>query len=281
MIGAIVGDIVGSRFEFNNNKSKNFELFSENCHITDDSILSLAVAKAIMESEKIIKYSLASHFENDEYCKLLKEQTVKYLKEFGKKYPNCGFGQMFYDWVFHHNSNPYNSYGNGAAMRISPVAYFARTIEDIYKLSNCVTSVTHNHSEGLKGAQAVAVSIFLCRCGLHKHEVKKRIEENYYDLNFTIDQIRDDYIFSSKCQDTVPQAIVAFLESTSFEDAIRIAISLGGDSDTIAAITGSIAEAFYNVPKDIEDKALSYLDNDLRLIYKDWTSFVKHKNCDY
>lgn len=281
MIGAIVGDIVGSRFEFNNNRVKNFELFSDECHISDDSILTLAIAKSIMESEKILKFSLASHFERDEYCKILKQETIKYLKEFGKKYPNCGYGRMFYNWVFNHNTTPYNSFGNGAAMRISPIGYFARTIEEVYKLSNCVTSVTHNHSEGIKGAQAVAVSIFLCRCGLHKHEVRQKIEEDYYDLNFSIDEIRDTYNFDSTCQGSVPQAIVAFLESESFEDAIRIAVSLGGDSDTIAAITGSIAQAFYQVPKDIENKALTYLDTDLKEIYRKWKNFIEHKNCDY
>jgi type I restriction enzyme M protein len=281
MIGAIIGDIVGSRFEFNNYKKKDFQLFNDECRATDDSILTLAIAKAIMESEKILKFSLASKFKNDEYCKILKQQTIKYLREFGLKYPNSGFGRMFYKWLFLINPQPYNSFGNGAAMRISPVGFFARTIDDIYMLSGCVTDVTHNHSEGLKGAEATAVAIFLSRCGLHKHEIKTKIEEKYYDLNFTIDEIRDEYEFSATCQNTVPQAIVAFLESTSFEDAIRIAVSLGGDSDTIAAITGAISQAFYQVPKELEEKALTYLDSELREIYDQWKAFIEHKECQY
>lgn len=281
MIGAIIGDIVGSRFEFNNNRNKDFEFFSELSYITDDSILTLAIAKAIMESENILKYSIASHFEHDKYCEILKSQCIKYLKEFAKKYPNSGYGNMFSNWVSQKKAHPYNSFGNGAAMRISPVAYFARTIEDVYKLSDCVTAVTHNHSEGLKGARAVAISIFLSRCGLKKHEIKSHIEKDYYNLNFTIDEIRDTYTFNETCQGSVPQAIVAFLESTSFEDAIRIAVSLGGDSDTIAAITGSIAQSYYQVPEKLEKKALSYLDNELKEIYYMWKNFIEHKICQY
>ncbi|MCY1153076.1 MAG: ADP-ribosylglycohydrolase family protein [Sphaerochaetaceae bacterium] len=281
MIGAIIGDIVGSRFELNNHKSKSFDLFTNDCHITDDSILTIAVAKAIMESEKILKYSLASHFKNEDYCKILKNNTIKYLKEFGNKYPNSGYGGMFRSWLHKSKTTAYYSFGNGAAMRIGPIGYFARTIDDVYMLSDCVTGVTHNHEEGLKGAQAIAVAIFLCRCGLHKSEVKNKIEKKYYDLNFTIDEIRDSYTFSPTCQHTVPQAIVAFFESTSFEDAIRIAISLGGDSDTIAAMTGSIAQSYYGVPKEMEEKALTYLDKELRDIYKQWVLFIENKNCLY
>ena len=281
MIGAIIGDIVGSRFEFNNHKSKDFDLFTNECRLTDDSILTLAIAKAIMESEKVVKYTLASQFKNDEYCKILENMTVKYLKELGNKYPHSGYGTMFRRWLHQSESKPYNSFGNGAAMRISPVGYFARTIDDIYMLSKCVTGVTHNHEEGYKGAEAIAVSIFLARCGLHKNEIKKKIEDKYYNLNFTIDEIRDEYEFSATCQKSVPQAIVAFLESTSFEDAIRIAISLGGDSDTIAAITGSIAQAYYLVPKELEEKALTYFDKELTDIYEQWNLFMENRNCLY
>jgi len=279
MIGAIIGDIVGSRFEFNNNRSKKFELFSDECRITDDSILTLAIAKAIMESEKILKLSLASHFSNEEYSKILSKMSIKYLQELGNKYPHSGYGGMFKRWLYHKDPLPYNSYGNGAAMRISPVGYFARTIDDVYTLSKCVTGVSHNHEEGLKGAEAIALSIFLSRCGLHKHEIKQKIEDKYYNLDFTIDEIRDDYKFSATCQKSVPQAIVAFLESVSFEDAIRTAISLGGDSDTIAAITGSIAQAFYGVPKNIEQQALTFLDKELREIYDHWILFMANKKC--
>ncbi len=281
MIGAIIGDIVGSRFELNNIKTKDFDLFNDECRITDDSVLTLAIAKAIMESEKILKFTLASHFKNDEYCKILTSMSIKYLREFGNKYPNSGYGGRFRRWLHQLNPEPYNSFGNGAAMRISPVGYFARTIDDINMLSKCVTNVTHNHQEGVNGALAVAQSIFFCRCGLHKNEIRKKIQDNFYNLNFTIDEIRDDYEFSATCQKTVPQAIVAFLESSSFEDAIRIAISLGGDSDTIGAITGSIAQAFYQVPLNLEEKALNYLDKELRNVYDQWKMFIENKNCLY
>lgn len=270
MIGAIIGDIVGSRFEFNNHRSKEFELFTDKCEATDDSIMTLAVAKAIMETEKKMKPLLNGCEKNDEYNALLENMAIKYMQEIGRKYPYCGYGGMFWHWVFSDNPKPYNSYGNGAAMRISPVGFFATTEHELRELSEKVTAVTHNHKEGIKGAEAAALSIFMAKRGDTKEEIRKKINENYYKLDFTIDKIRDTYKFNETCQGTVPQAIVAFLESSSFEDAIKTAISVGGDSDTLAAITGSIAEAYYGVPVDIRDKALTYLDDELRLIYDEW-----------
>lgn len=274
MLGAIIGDIVGSRFEFNNHKSKGFDLFNDECQVTDDSIMTLAVAKAIMETEKIIKPSLGGYDYNSEYYKLLESMTIKYMQEIGRKYPDCGYGGMFGQWVFSNNPKPYNSFGNGAAMRISPVGFVAMTESETCELSEIVTSITHNHDEGIKGAEATAVAIFMARYGFTKNEIRDKISINYYPLNFTIDKIRNTYQFNETCQETVPQAIVAFLESTSFEDAIKTAISVGGDSDTLAAITGAIAEAYYGVPEEIIDKALTYLDNDLRWIYDNWCEFV-------
>lgn len=273
MIGAIIGDIVGSRFEFNNHKSKDFELFTEDCKVTDDSIMSLAVAKAIMEAEKVKKSSIAE-YDNDYYL-VIENMTVKYMQEIGRKYPDCGYGEMFLQWVFSENPKPYGSFGNGAAMRISPVGFFVRTVIEANHLSEAVTRVTHNHAEGIKGAEAVTKAIFMARRGLIKADIRSYISRNYYPLNFTIDEIRDTYSFNETCQETVPQAIEAFLESTSFEDAIRTAISLGGDSDTLAAITGSIAEAYYGVPEDIKEKALSYLDQDLQNLYEEWGEFLR------
>lgn len=272
MIGAMIGDIVGSRFEFNNHKSKDFELFTEDCKVTDDSIMSLAVAKAIMEAEKVKKSSIAE-YDNDYYL-VIENMTVKYMQEIGRKYPDCGYGGMFLQWIFSENPKPYGSFGNGAAMRISPVGFFVRTVIEANNLSKAVTRVTHNHAEGIKGAEAVTKAIFMARRGLIKADIRNYISRNYYPLNFTIDEIRDTYAFNETCQETVPQAIEAFWESTSFEDAIRTAISLGGDSDTLAAITGSIAEAYYGVPEDIKDKALSYLDQDLRNLYEEWVEFL-------
>lgn len=276
MIGAIIGDIVGSRFEFNNHRSKDFELFTDVCEATDDSIMTLAVAKAIMETEKNTKHSSEDYY-NSEYYSLLKRLTIKYMQEIGRNYPNCGYGGNFGHWIFSNNPKPYNSYGNGAAMRISPVGFIGRSEQEIWDLSRTITSITHNHIEGLKGAEVTAIAIFMARFGFTKSEIRDKINTNYYPLNFTIDEIRSSYEFNETCQATVPQAIAAFLESTSFEDAIRTAISVGGDSDTLAAITGSIAEAYYGVPEDLRIKALTYLDDDLRAIYNSWCEFVLTK----
>jgi len=274
LIGAIIGDIVGSRLEFNNHRSKDFELFTEECFVTDDSIMTLAVAKAIMEAEKTIRPSANGNNSGNDYYSLISKMAVKYMQEIGRKYPDCGFGGMFLRWVFSDNPQPYNSFGNGAAMRISPVGYVAKTEAEVRRLSEAVTAVTHNHEEGIKGAKAVAIAIYMARCGFTKNEIRERIKRNYYSLNFTLDEIRHTYRFNETCQETVPQAIEAFLESASFEDAIRNAISIGGDSDTLAAITGSIAEAYYGVPEDIKEKALFYLDDELRSIYDEWCKFI-------
>jgi len=271
MLGAIIGDIVGSRFEFNNRKSKDFELFAEGCFATDDSIMTLAVAKAIMETLKV--YPRSGDWYDDDFHALLSDLTVKYMQEIGRKYPNCGFGGKFNKWVFSDDPKPYNSFGNGAAMRVSPAAFAADGEWTAELLAETVTSVTHNHKEGVKGAKATADAIFMARQGALKNEIRERIARDYYPLDFRIDDIRPTYRFNETCQETVPQAIECFLESTSFEDAIRTAISLGGDSDTIGAITGAIAEAYYGVPDNIKEKALDYLDDELRSIYDAWEKF--------
>lgn len=276
MIGAIIGDIAGSRFEFNNHRSKDFELFTDECEVTDDSIMTIAVAKAIIETEKVIKPMNEQDY-NDDYYVLLESMTIKHMQEIGRKYPYCGYGGMFRHWVFSDNPKPYNSYGNGAAMRISPVGFVAKSEQIARKLSETVTATTHNHIEGIKGAEAATLAILMARQGATKEEIRDKINKYYYNLNFTIDEIRNTYEFNETCQDTVPQAIVAFLESSSFEDAIRTAISVGGDSDTLAAITGSIAEAYYGVPEDIKEKALTYFDDELRFIYDEWCQFNTRK----
>lgn len=276
MIGAIIGDIVGSRFEFNNHRNKEFELFTDDCQVTDDSIMTIAVAKAIMEAEKLIEPAFGGYNFDSEYYSLIEKMTIKYMQEIGRKYPNCGYGGMFSKWVFSDEPQPYNSFGNGAAMRISPVGFVSRTESEVCRLSEVVTGVTHDHEEGLKGAEATAVAIFMARSGFTKSEIRNKIISRYYPLDFTIDEIRDSYQFNETCQDTVPQAIEAFLESTSFEDAIRNAISVGGDSDTLAAITGAIAEAYYGVPVEIKEKALSYLNDELLSIFNRWLEYLGH-----
>ena len=249
MLGAIIGDVVGSRFEWNNNRSKKFDFFTYKCFPTDDSIMSLAIAKAILECK-------------EDYSKL-GECAVKYMQEVGRPYPHCGFGGMFYQWMYSDTPKPYNSFGNGAAMRVSACGFAANSLEEAIALSKAVTEVTHNHPEGIKGAEATTVAIYLAREGKSILEIRDYIDKHYYPMDFTLDGIRDTYTFNETCQETVPQAIMAFLESTDFEDAIRNAISIGGDSDTLAAITGGIAEAYYGIPTDIRKHALTYLDERL------------------
>lgn len=269
MIGAIIGDIAGSRFEFNNHRSKEFDLLTDSCSVTDDSIMTLAVARAILEASKAMPSG------TDGFYAALSELTVKYLREIGRRYPRCGFGGRFYRWIFSDNPQPYNSFGNGAAMRISPAGFIAKTEREAVRLSQTITAVTHNHAEGIKGAEATTVAIMMARRGALKSEIRQRIARDYYPLEFTIDEIRPTYRYHASCQETVPQAIEAFLESDSFEDAIRTAISLGGDSDTLATITGSIAEAYYGVPADLKEAALGYLDDELRAIYDEWERFCR------
>lgn len=270
MIGALIGDIVGSRFEFDNHRSMEFNLFTEDCFVTDDSIMTLAVAKAIMMTDQDVLNDFTSTRIDTDYLEKLSVNTIKEMQSIGRKYPDCGYGGSFYGWIFSLDPQPYNSYGNGAAMRISPVSEVARSIEEVKKLSKAVTGISHNHKEGIKGAEATAIAAYLARTGHDKEQIRKYIEDHYYALDFSIDEIRETYQFNETCQDTVPQAIQAFLESESFEDAIRKAISIGGDSDTVAAITGGIAEAYYGVSEELRDEALSYLDSDLLEIIRKW-----------
>lgn len=237
MLGAIIGDIVGSVYEWNNIKTKDFELFKPSCFFTDDTVMTIAVAKALLLTrEKQSKTNKKISF---------KREIVEQMQYFGKRYPNSGYGGMFSSWLVSHNPMPYNSFGNGSAMRVSPCGYIAVTLDEALLLAKASAEVTHNHPEGIKGAEATAAAIFLARCGKSKEEIKEYIEENYYILDKTLDEIRPSYSFNETCQETVPQAIQAFLESVDFENEIRNAILLGGDSDTLATITGSIAWAYY------------------------------------
>ena len=233
MLGAIIGDIVGSKYEFNNIKTKDFPLFSDDCEYTDDSIMTIAVAKALLRSRK----------DQSDFKTVLIEE----MQAMGKKYPypKGGYGMRFSRWLTDFEPNPYNSFGNGSAMRVSPCGIIAVELYEALSLAKASAEVTHNHPEGIKGAQAVAGAVFLAKQHKTKDEIADFIRTNFYDIDFTLDEIRQSYSFNESCQGTVPQAIVAFLESTSFEDAIRNAVSLGGDCDTLTAITGSIAWAYY------------------------------------
>lgn len=256
MLGAVAGDIAGSRFEFHNHRSKEFDLFAPECFATDDSIMTLAIAKALMESgpERRGLGALA----------------VRWMREVGRPYPRCGYGGRFLEWMYSESPRPYGSFGNGAAMRVSPCGMVARSIEEARRLSREVTEVTHGHPEGLKGAEAVAVAVYLARTGASKEEIRRVIAGGYYPMDFTLDEIRDSYAFNETCQGTVPQGLEAFFESTGFEDAIRNAISIGGDSDTLAAIAGGVAGAFYGVPPEIAAGAAAFLDGRLTAILRDF-----------
>ena len=252
MIGAILGDIVGSIYEFDNIKTKEFELFDKECMFTDDSVMTIAIAKALMQTENINKDNLED----------FKEHLITVMHEIGIKYPDCGYGGHFLLWIMHEKREPYNSYGNGSAMRVSSVGWYAKTLEEAEMIAKATAEVTHNHPEGIKGAVATAGAVFLARTGATMDELKEYISK-YYRIDFTLDEIRPVYEYDVTCQGTVPQAMQAFFESTSFEDAIRNAISIGGDSDTLAAITGAVAEAYYGIPEDLKGTALSYLDDRL------------------
>ena len=247
MIGAIIGDIIGSRFERDNIKTKEFELFTDDCSYTDDSVMTIAIAQAIIKA--------------DGNWLILGEFAVEEMRRMGKEYPFAGYGSGFRKWIYSAKPKPYNSFGNGAAMRVSACGYAARSLEDAILFSRCVTEVTHNHPEGIKGAEATTVAIWLARQGMTIKDIKAHILKNYYPIDFILDEIRDRYNFDVTCQGSVPQALEAFFESESFEDAIRNAISIGGDSDTIAAITGGIAAAYYGIPEEITNNALKYLDD--------------------
>ena len=260
MLGAIIGDIVGSIYEFESDKTKEFEFFTEGSRLTDDSMMSIAVgcacAKADLSDEEDFK-----------------SWVVYYMGKIGREFPSAGYGYYFFRWIKSDFMGPYNSFGNGSAMRVSSVAWVAKSLEKAEKLAKWSAEVTHNHPEGVKGAQAIAAAIYLARAGKSKDKIKEYIEQNYYILDFTLDEIRPTYEFDVTCQGSVPQAIECFLESTDFEDAIRNAISLGGDGDTQAAMAGAIAEAYYGIPDDIKQNGLEYIKGAARDYYN---IYLKH-----
>jgi ADP-ribosylglycohydrolase len=243
MIGAIAGDIIGSVYEFRPIKTKEFALFSPGCVFTDDTVLTIAVAAAIMKDEG---YAWA-------------------LRRLGRNYPHRSYGQRFYYWLMEDHVGPYDSFGNGAAMRVSPVGFAFDDEVGVLREAARSAEVSHNHPEGVKGAQATALAVFMARRGKAKDEIRSEIETRFgYDLERTLESIRPAYTFNETCQGTVPEAIVSFLESTSYEDAIRNAVSLGGDSDTLACITGGIAQAFYGgVPGEVVEKVQEILSPEL------------------
>ncbi len=231
MIGAIAGDVIGSVFEFNNILTTDFPMFDQRSRFTDDSVLTIAVAAKLLG----------------------KGDYPGLFKYYGRRYPKSGYGRRFKNWLFSEDSSPYNSFGNGSAMRVSPVGFAFDSLEEVLNAARESAEATHNHPEGVKGAQAVAAAIFLARKGADKKGIRAEIQNRFgYSLERTLDEIRPGYSFNETCQGSVPEAVTAFLESTGYEDAIRLAVSLGGDSDTLACIAGGISQAFYGgVPGEI------------------------------
>ena len=265
MIGAIIGDVVGSRFEFHNYLSKEFDFLTSDCTFTDDTVMTCAVAQTLMDSKE--------DFSD------LSDKAVAAMQRIGQQFPNCGYGSRFIGWMFSETPQPYNSCGNGSAMRISAVGFAAKDVEEAKRLSAAVTRVSHNHPEGMKGAEATAVAIVMARQGKTKEEIRA-VMEDYYDLSVSVNEYRVSWSGHGKeiCQVSLPQALACFFEGDSYEDVIRNCISIGGDSDTIAAIAGGIAEAYYGVPEEYSDRVRGFLDRKLLKIVYDFYAWCGDRN---
>lgn len=263
MWGAIIGDIVGSRFEHKNYRKKDFSLFSAHSYFTDDTLMTLAVAKALCKCGRAPDIALYN-------------ETIRCMRVIGAKYPYAGWGLSFAKWLKAENPQPYQSFGNGAAMRVSSVGEYARSEGEAKRLSRIVTAVSHDHPEGLKGAECVAMCVYLAKNGTGKEQIFQRVKEEYYPeiASLSCENLSKVYTFDESCRGTVPQALTCFFEGKDFEDTIRNAISIGGDSDTVAAIAGGVAEAFFGIPTALIDVAKLYLDDDLlqlaENIEKEW-----------
>jgi len=253
MYGAILGDIIGSPYEFDrSDKTKDFPLFSGRSEFTDDTVMTIAVTDAFL--------SVQPEMEDD----VIRQQVAMKMQKFGRLYPHAGYGGRFRRWLRDQHPEPYNSWGNGSAMRVSSVGWLYDDLKQVRRMARLSAEVTHNHPEGIKGAEATASAIFLARTGSTKAEIKAYIEDNFhYDLSRTCDEIRPGYYHVESCQETVPEAITSFLEGESFEDVIRTAVSLGGDCDTLTCIAGSMAEAYYGVPEELKAECRGRLPEDL------------------
>ena len=259
MIGAILGDIVGSPYEFDrSDKIKDFgPLFIKKSCYTDDSVMTIAVADGLMNAGK------------DADVDTIHKEVIKSMKAWGRRYPNAGYGAKFIWWLQLDDENPYNSWGNGSAMRVSSVGWLYDSLERTREVAKATAEVTHNHPEGIKGAEATASAIYMARMGCSKEEIKQYISIHFgYDLSRTCDEIRPGYRHVESCQQTVPEAIIAFLEGNDFEDVVRNAVSLGGDCDTLTCIASGIAEAFYGVPEEYKIETLNRLEPDMREVYE-------------
>ncbi|MCQ2507770.1 MAG: ADP-ribosylglycohydrolase family protein [Dorea sp.] len=263
MLGAIIGDMVGSIYEFHNIKTVDFPFLTEASHVTDDSVMTFAVAEGLMNSW-------------GQSADKVKEAVVSSMQSYGRRYPEAGYGRTFYQWIFSDEPKPYHSWGNGSAMRVSSVAWLFEELELVEHIAGMTAEVSHDHREGIKGAKAIAAAICMAKNKESKASIKKYIEDTYrYHLDTSLDEIRPDYEFDVSCKGSVPWAIRAFLEGGSYEEVVRLAISIGGDSDTLAAMAGSIAEAYYGIPEEIKQAGLKLLDTFLLEKYKEFEEFLE------
>ncbi len=264
MFGAILGDIIGSPYEFDQgNKSKDFPLFVQESCFTDDSVMTLAVAEALLQSGQPEEQTV-------------KQRLVSSMQKWGRRYPGAGYGGRFAGWLRAKNPQPYNSWGNGSAMRVSSVGWLYDSLETTRQVARWTAEVTHNHPEGIKGAESVAAVIWLARNGKSKAELRAYVETAFgYDLSRSCDEIRPGYYHVESCQQTVPEAMTAFFEGQDFEDVIRTAVSLGGDCDTLTCIAGSMAEAYYGVPRVLYDVVMDSLPDDLKGVLTQYIHFAE------
>ena len=270
MVGALLGDFIGSAYEFNPIKAKEFDLYTNRSHFTDDSVLTIAVADATLNYLQLILPANGYVHSEEAYKRIL----LRYIHSWALVYPFAGYGGRFRKWIESDNYEPYNSYGNGSAMRVSSIGWLFDNINDVLTFAKWSAEITHNHPEGIKGAQAVATAIFLARSGSSKEVIKNTIENNFgYNLNRTVDQIRPKYKFEVSCQKSVPEAIICFLDSDSYLDAVKNAISLGGDADTQACIAGSIAEAFYGTKVRLDGIPV---DSSMNYVIQNFDNYLKH-----
>lgn len=253
MLGALIGDIAGSPYEWSNCKSKDFPLLEPRCRMTDDSVMTAAVASAVLMGDL-------------ENLDAFRQNVITEMRRLGNQFPGLGYGPRFERWLKAEDPQPYHSLGNGSAMRVSPVAWAAESLSQCLALAKASAEVTHDHPDGIAGACCVAGAVYLARTGADKEAIRDHVTR-YYPLNFTLDEIREAYQFDVSCAGSVPQAMEAFLEAADFEDAIRGAVSIGGDSDTIACMAGAVAAAFYGIPRDIREAALPFLEGEVRNIF--------------
>ncbi len=279
MLGAVCGDTAGSPYEFRNIKYclEKENIIRQRSRFTDDSVMTCAIAKGISTALKQID---SNNDDKNLFYDTVHQCVINSMVEFGKKHPTAGYGGNFARWIFYKNHKPYNSWGNGSAMRVSYAGWIATSLEEAEMFARLSAEVTHNHPEGIKGAKVVAGCIYLSRTGSSKDDIRKYVSQ-YYNINFTLDEIRPSYRFDVSCQGSVPQAIVAFLEGNDFIDVVTKAISIGGDSDTIAAIAGSIAETIYPIPYFFRSAVMDKLDNDLKQALNEAVEFCQNHIAEY